>query len=411
MFGGSACGGKVLRHRFTGCLGVEMHTAAGYGRDVPQALNLITHFGAHLETVVEDIANGIVDATYEQVPGYRGVPRDDLLQATMDTLGVFAKRWREGRVALPRDLPFDVEVVRRRARQGATAADWIAHAHVFSDATYHEIRRFARANGHPDAEAVDLVVSLNASMPDHSEFARIEFAKAAAEIDLEAGQLVRDAVLGLLRGGHTPGRARAAALAAGIDPDRLHRAARVRPGDETLARRLSRAEPTVGPRAIWVHADGEVVGVLPDGGPADADACGGIGPAVALEGLPASFAAAAAAQQAVARFGLHGLHRIEDLGILPLVLTEGVAADAVVERYVAAVERMGDSGRALVDTVAAYLRSGMHPGRTAEGLHLHPNSLRKRLARYGELTGADLRSMDDLAAIWWALRRREMGDG
>ena len=70
--------------------------------------------------------------------------------------------------------------------------------------------------------------------------------------------------------------------------------------------------------------------------------------------------------------------------------------------------REGETGRTLVETVAAYLDHGLRPAETAAALHLHPNSLRKRLKRYEELTGADLRSMDDLVAIWWALRRREM---
>jgi DNA-binding PucR family transcriptional regulator len=39
---------------------------------------------------------------------------------------------------------------------------------------------------------------------------------------------------------------------------------------------------------------------------------------------------------------------------------------------------------------------------------LHPNTLRKRLARYEELSGLDLHRMDDLVALWWALERRRV---
>ena len=46
---------------------------------------------------------------------------------------------------------------------------------------------------------------------------------------------------------------------------------------------------------------------------------------------------------------------------------------------------------------------------TARALHVHPNTLRHRLRRYEEATGASLRRPADLIELWWALERRQLG--
>ena len=42
----------------------------------------------------------------------------------------------------------------------------------------------------------------------------------------------------------------------------------------------------------------------------------------------------------------------------------------------------------------------------ARALHVHPNTLRHRLRRFEEATGAALRRPTDLVELWWALERR-----
>jgi DNA-binding PucR family transcriptional regulator len=39
---------------------------------------------------------------------------------------------------------------------------------------------------------------------------------------------------------------------------------------------------------------------------------------------------------------------------------------------------------------------------------VHPNTLRHRLRRFDESTGADLRRPADLVELWWALERRRL---
>lgn len=79
---------------------------------------------------------------------------------------------------------------------------------------------------------------------------------------------------------------------------------------------------------------------------------------------------------------------------------------ALEHRCFAAVDALGERAAALEPTLRAFLASGMRYEQTARELSMHPNTLRKRIDRYEELTGLDLRRMDDLVALWGALERR-----
>ena len=44
----------------------------------------------------------------------------------------------------------------------------------------------------------------------------------------------------------------------------------------------------------------------------------------------------------------------------------------------------------------------------ARVLHMHANTLRHRLRRFEEATGATLRDPRDLVELWWALEHRRL---
>ena len=55
------------------------------------------------------------------------------------------------------------------------------------------------------------------------------------------------------------------------------------------------------------------------------------------------------------------------------------------------------------EALVAYLRYDLDVGRTARALHLHPNSVRYRLARAEDLLGVHLRSSETIVALHVAL--------
>ena len=373
----------------------------------------LARFGGYLEEHHDELAERIVDETYSSVAAYEHVPRDDFLAATRTTVAFTAQALVSRRLPTESDWDWDEETVRRRVRQGILAKDWIAHGRVFLEVMHAAAIRFAEDESLEEREVMAGLVVMDEMGQTSIAFAGEAFDAVADELLREDEVERREFMAGLLQGALTPAAMRSGAAAIGLDPDRLYRAVRIRPlareGAAELLRLVLRGEPTVDPRGAWTGMDGDVCGITQDGPPAElGGATAGVGPAVSLEAAASSYAIATTAVETACRFDLSGAHTIADLGALPMVAGGGHAGDALVERLVHSVERNRSSGRALVETVAAYLQRGLQAGVTAEALHLHPNSLRKRLRRYEELTGADLSSMDDLVAVWWALKRREL---
>jgi DNA-binding PucR family transcriptional regulator len=63
---------------------------------------------------------------------------------------------------------------------------------------------------------------------------------------------------------------------------------------------------------------------------------------------------------------------------------------------------------ALVPTVRAYVEAGFNLTRSAEVLHVHPNTVMYRLRRVKELSGRDPHDPDDLLILFLALKLAEV---
>lgn len=68
----------------------------------------------------------------------------------------------------------------------------------------------------------------------------------------------------------------------------------------------------------------------------------------------------------------------------------------------------GGRGGELRTTLEAFVEQDLDRRRTAEVLHIHPNTLDYRLRRVRELTGLDLRRPDSIALVVLALRQRRL---
>lgn len=109
----------------------------------------------------------------------------------------------------------------------------------------------------------------------------------------------------------------------------------------------------------------------------------------------------AEAQQAllgtVALGGRPAVVAYEDLGAYKYLLRvamEGGVRDATVDAVAKLAEYDDQRGAHLVGTLEEFLRRHGSIGATSEALYVHPNTLRQRLRRIGELSGLDLRKDD-----------------
>lgn len=160
-------------------------------------------------------------------------------------------------------------------------------------------------------------------------------------------------------------------------------------------------------RGLCAIIDGNLVGFLNEPPPRDIDGLAGYGPPRPLRRLDESYRLASRALVTAQAFGLQGAHDMSSLGLRAAVAMDGDVGELVRKRYLERLDT-GGSARELIATLRVYLECNMHVEQTATRLIVHPNTVRYRLARFEELTGASLRDPKALFEIWWAVELSTM---
>ncbi|MCX2179974.1 helix-turn-helix domain-containing protein [Streptomyces sp. SKN60] len=102
---------------------------------------------------------------------------------------------------------------------------------------------------------------------------------------------------------------------------------------------------------------------------------------------------------------------VDDLGFLGLLLSDDHDVDGFIESAIGPVldydaERFTD----LTRTLEAYFASGASPTNAAEALHVHPNTVSRRLERIGELLGTEWQKPGQVLEVQLALRLQRTRD-
>jgi putative transposase len=230
---------------------------------------------------------------------------------------------------------------------------------------------------------------------------------SAVFAQVEAQRIVRSAldrdafVHGALTGTLDTKRLRAGAEVFGLSMSRPYLAARARGRieDREVTQILGRVTATAGSDVF------AIVERAPDA--ATPSGTIGLGPEVDLSSLASSFAVASRTVDTACAFGLRGVFTMEDLGLLPAVVAEDTIGERLAERFIHPVLELDEFGDLVLDSVRLFLED-MRPQPVARKLHVHPNTLRYRLRRFQEITGARLEIGGDVAEVWWALQRRRV---
>lgn len=78
-------------------------------------------------------------------------------------------------------------------------------------------------------------------------------------------------------------------------------------------------------------------------------------------------------------------------------------------RYLGEVLNQGEFTEPLLEALHAYLRSGRNARQAASHIPVHVNTLRYRLSRFEEISGANLRDTETIIGLSWALYAYELG--
>lgn len=237
-----------------------------------------------------------------------------------------------------------------------------------------------------------------------------EVVAARHQIDIDFGRRDERARLAflqrLLTGTLLPAEVLVGGVAYGLLPDFEYWVARGRHPDEhrqTLARQLERSDAArFSPLIGWI--DGDVVAVTAQRPCVAApDAVLAVSGPVTPAGLPQAFAEATRLLNVAVRFQRRGLVDSKSLSVRIAVVEESELSEALVARFVTPVLAMGSMAPTVLGSVRTFLACRRHVADTALALSVHVNTVRYRLARYTELSGADLEDTETLIEVWWAL--------
>ena len=212
---------------------------------------------------------------------------------------------------------------------------------------------------------------------------------------------------GVLFGTLAPGERRGQLESYGVDSGREYVAVRARPADRAIERALGFHEALQHRRGLSAIVDGDLVGFLRERPAGEPLGVVGVGPPRRLDRLAESFRLATRALVTADAFGLKGTYDVAQLGLRPAVVADDDVGDALCRRYLDPLEATRSAGE-LTATLRAYFECGLHVERAALQLFVHPNTMRYRLGRFEELTGASLRDPVSAFEVWWALERASL---
>jgi PucR C-terminal helix-turn-helix domain len=367
---------------------------------VPEAVGrLVTDIEAELDTVVD----GIVARIRDEIPDFRRLPASTLARAVRGNVGRALAALRDLRSPTADELERAAAVGRERAEQGLSV-DAVLHAYRISiSAVWSRFGELARERG----TSVSSVLAFSETLWLWGDAVMEVVGTAHREIELQLAreeQQRRDAfVLAVLLGTIDADELSRESGGYGLDPEREYVAFRARALEGAATpRRLAADGLTTALDHDLVGLSTQPTGPLPG-------VVVGVGPPARLAALPAAFAMASRALQTALAFGQEGVFSLADLSIRPAILSDEALGEAFTGRHLEPLQALGRLGAELEDTLRVWFEQEMRIEETAKALHVHPNTLRHRLRRFEETTGANLRRPADLIELWWALERRRLG--
>ncbi len=292
-----------------------------------------------------------------------------------------------------------------RAQQGIPIADVLLAWRIGVQVVIDRATEIGPELAISDAEMLRFVRALIAA--SDRAMAIIASAHRTADLELATREherraaVVREALLGTI----APVVVRAHAESCGIDITREYVAIRADnlPEERTLRERQLGFHGTLTPRlGLAARIDDDLAGFLlrpPTGDIAFAVA---VGPPRPVHRLTESFELATRTLATMRAFDIVGVHDLDALGVLPAIVADRTVGDALVRRY---LEPLAGSQAEITASLRALFESDMHVERAAEELFVHPNTLRYRIGRFEEMTGANLRDPRTVIEVWWALQR------
>ena len=344
------------------------------------------------------------------LPSYRDVSDERLHAAGMRNSETVRRTLSARRLPTERELWEAAVAAEERARQGVALQD-VLNAYRLS---LHHIRDFLVEAAITAECAPPAVLEMLQLLWDLADSVSLRLAMVHRDTEVEVARHDErqraEFLRALVFGSAGPAEIRRLGPAYGLPPDLRYLALRGRPGEgvppSELARALTASARDHGYHAFVGVLEGDVVGVTQRIPTLErVTATLGIGPPADLAALEPSFAVASRVLEVAERFGKPGVYGLEDLSLRVAVAAEDELGEVLQRRYLQPLEVLGARAAEMRETVAAFIEEGLNVKAAAVALDVHQNTVRYRLGRFEELTGARLEQPTTAFEVWWALQR------
>jgi hypothetical protein len=359
-----------------------------------------------------ELTRRVGDAIRAEIPTYRMIPREALdTEVGVELAQVLRPAARIPAALTDRQHAELAAVGEERARQGVPVDDVLRAWRIGIEVVVGYAREVGQRLSIDDARVLEFVQSALA----WSDLAMVVTTRAHRRVELAGtyaaderhANFVRETLLGTVPSAEL----RIQAEMYGLDPADEYVAVRARLGQRVTQCQLERAlglhDSAVERCGLCAVVDGDVAGFLTEAPPSHVEGIVGFGPARPLERLAESYRSAARALVTAEACGLRGAYDIASLGLRPALALDTEVSEVLRRRYLQPLASTSSAGE-LIATLRAYLACGMHVERTATQLFVHQNTVRYRIARFEELTGASLADTEVLLEVWWALELSAM---
>ncbi len=377
-------------------------------REIPDVRHrLLELVEERIDELVERIV-GRALALANEDEAYSVIPAAELSAAAEGLARAAVSGLFDGRPPTDDELELAALLGERRARQNVPLEQVLRLFRLGARDALEMVQDVAAIAGLDATATVDLAVDLwdwidAVSVAVTDAHHRVELVHARQDQQQRASF-----VHGLIRGTHAASQIGERAAAFGLEASASHLIVRARPTAEHGANEIERLLlPSVWSSGLAALVEDDVVAVLPQAPAGELPVAAGVGPAVSLTALPRSFRDATRALATALAFGRTGCRSLDDDVLRAAVLAEDELSELLFARYVSPVRALGAFGDELLHSVRTFLEHEQNVEEAAGELFVHPNTLRHRLARFEETTGATLRNCEQLTEIWWALTREQ----
>ncbi len=360
----------------------------------------------------ESVLARTVERIRADVPGYEAVPDGALRFSVRRNIGLSIRAVRAGEPPRPEELDEAAELAAERHAQAVPVGSVLAGFRACMSVILHRILELAPQAGIPSAEVLASSTVLWALGDAFSDRAVAVYQEKDVARLLADSERRSEWIGQALTTSMEPGALWQGAALYDVPVRRPIRAMVVHavPGTEggRLPRLLDWAD-RAGVRVLTTVRGQDLIGILlgvPGSDVEPEELTIGLGEEVLLDHLPDSFDAAATAVRAAQRVGRTGVVDQETLSWRMAVHSSPETTALLTERYIVPLEGTGEFGDHVIEAVEAYLSHRLSIPLAAHSIPVHVNTLRYRLQRFSQLTGADLGDIDTLVELSWVFAAR-----